>query len=190
VEILPVQPLISYLHPSFMIKHLTPNCMESFTRSVVVEDGWEPLDVGVRLSCLPGQPLHLNVRRFVPSYHLYSVQTKHNSNVISLRYSLPVGIYDADPERMARSFSIYLDDIIDKSLIAYASFMIKLLGTNNSSRTLMVMCTWLKMWKHEVSPLPIVKIQGQMFTLTSYLITCYFSSKMPSSSSPYKQYSS
>ena len=160
MEILPVQPLISHLHPPFMIQHLTPNYMELFTRSVVVEDGWGPSDVGVRLSCLPGQSLHLNVRRFVPSFQLYYIQTQHNPNAVSLQHSLPVGIYDADPKRMARSFSKYLDELIDKSLISYASFMIKFLGTNDSSRTLMVMCMWLKMWKHKVSPPLIFEKQG------------------------------
>jgi hypothetical protein len=153
MEVLPVQPLISYLHPSFMIQHLTPSYMESFTQSVVVQNGWGSTDVGVRLSCLPGQSLHLHVRRFVPSYHLYSVQTEENSKTISVRYSLPVGIYEPDTEQMASSFSIYLDGIIDNHLIAYASFMIQDLGANNSSRALMVMCMWLQKWKHEVNHL-------------------------------------
>lgn len=141
-----------YFHPPFMVRHLTRGSMDEFTRSIVVKDRWESLEVPVRLSCLPGQPLFLNVSRFMPLCHLYSLQTHANSRATALRYSLPVGIREANPEIMAETFNTYLDTIFDKHLVEYSSLMLDIRGFDHSSRALMVLFKWLQAWKEKVNP--------------------------------------
>ncbi|PMD63247.1 uncharacterized protein K444DRAFT_330567 [Hyaloscypha bicolor E] len=145
--ILPFQPLMSYLHPSFMIQHLTQRSLKEFRRSVVADEQWESFGVDVQLLCLPWQPLHLNIRRYVPSCHLYSLQTQSNSQAMAIHYSLPVGIYKPAQKATTRRFNKYLDKLINNHLPDYARFMHNLRGFDHSSRTLEVLLLCFQEWK-------------------------------------------
>lgn len=145
--ILPFQPLMSYLHPSFMIQHLTQRSLKEFRRSVIANEQWESFGVDVQLLCLPSQPLHLKIRRYVPLCHLYSLQTQSDSQAMAICYSLPVGIYRPAQKATARRFNEYLDEMINNNLPDYARFMHNLRGFDHSSRTLEVLLLCFQQWK-------------------------------------------
>jgi hypothetical protein len=135
-----------------MIQHLTRNSMYEFTKSVVSKDRWESGSVNLRLSCFPGQPLHVNnIRRFMPSCHLHSLQTHPNSRAIGIQYSLPVGIFEPDLTKLGDSFDSYLNDIVNNHLIELAKFTLELRSHDRSSQAFRVLCTWFQTWKEHVS---------------------------------------
>jgi len=133
-----------------MIRHLTQRSMKEFTRSLVTDNRWESFGVDVEILCLPGQPLHLNIRRYMPSCHLFSLQTQHNTQSIDIRYSLPVGIYKPTHEAITKKFNTYVDKFIADYLFEYAKFMQELRGFDHSSRTLAVLFNWFESWKDGV----------------------------------------
>jgi hypothetical protein len=145
--ILPFQPLMSYLHPSFMVQHLAQRSLKEFRRSVVADELWESFGVDVQVRCLPSQPLHLRIRRYVPLCDLYSLQAQSDSQAMAIRYSLPVGIYKLAQKAMTRKFNKYLNEMINNHLPDYASFMHNLRGFDHSSRTLEVLLLCFQQWK-------------------------------------------
>lgn len=145
--ILPFQPLMSYLHPSFMVRHLAQRSLKEFRRSVVADELWESFGVDVQVRCLPSQPLHLRIRRYVPLCDLYSLQAQSDSQAMAIRYSLPVGIYKLAQKAMTRKFNKYLNEMINNHLPDYASFMHNLRGFDHSSRTLEVLLLCFQQWK-------------------------------------------
>jgi len=134
-----------------MIQHLCRSSMNEFTKSVVSKNGWEISNFVISLSCLPGRPLHVNVRRFMPSSHLCSLRTHPNSKAIDIEYSLPMGIYEPDIARLADTFNAYLDDVVDNHLIKYAKLVLKIRDYDHSSQVFMVLCKWLHTWKRNAS---------------------------------------
>lgn len=134
-----------------MVQHLTRRSMDEFTQTVVAGNSWDSFDVDVGLSCLPEQPLHLNIRRYIPSCDLFALQTHANSANVDIRYSLPVGIYGADPKAMVQNFNTYLENIIDNHLIKYSSLLLQVSTCDYSSRTVRVLFSWFQEWKEEVS---------------------------------------
>lgn len=145
--ILPFQPLMSYLHPSFMVRHLAQRSLKEFRRSVVADEQWESFGFDVQLLCLPSQPLHLKIRRYVPLCHLNSLQTQSNSQAMAICYSLPLGIYKLAQKAMTRKFNKYLNEMINNHLPAYAKLMHNLRGFDHSSRTLEVLLLSFQQWK-------------------------------------------
>ena len=160
--------------------------MQEFTRSVVVEDRWESIGVDVRLTCLPGQTLSLNVRRYMPSRHLDSIQTYNNSKTVDVRYSLPIGICGANPEAMAETFATYLDTLVDNHLIEFAAFMQQLRGYDHSSRVWMALSRWFQMWKENVNLLS--KMIYKSLTIYRYLKINFHSLSVRSNLSWFRQY--
>jgi serine/threonine protein kinase len=148
---LPVQHMRSLFYPYFMVRHLTRDSMSEFTRWVVSEGRWDSVGVNVKLSCLSGRPLHLNVRRFVPSCHLLSHGKEPGASTLNSQDSLPVGIYGVDPELMAKGFNIYLDNIVDNNLMEYSTFLLRLCEGNHSGRILDCLFDWYYTWKKEVN---------------------------------------
>lgn len=148
---LPVQHVRLLFHPYFMVRHLTIDSMNEFTRWVVSEDRWDSVGVNVRLSCLPRQPLHFKVRKFVPSCHLLSHGKEPGTSTLRSRDSLSVGIYKADPELMAKTFNKYVDNIVDNNLMDHSAFLLRLCEGNHSSRVLDCLFDWYYAWKKEVN---------------------------------------
>ena len=149
-SIIPVQPLMFYFHPSFVVQHLTQGSMEEFTRSVVAQDIWENQECSVQLCCLPKRPINLSVTRFLPAHHLYSFHKKNASTKIDIRYSMPLGIRRPNTRALAETFEEYLDELIGNHLIEYGAFMARKRG-NYSSKVLAVLCEWFDTWKERVS---------------------------------------
>jgi hypothetical protein len=142
---------MSYLHPSFMIEHLSRTSMLSFENSVVFENRWEINSIGIRVACIPGHDIHATVRRFIPSRHLYTLMTHPNSKAIELEYSLPIGIYQPNIGNMTIAFDDYVDEVVDDHLISYAKFVLEIRGHDRSSRALMAICKWFQSCKGSVS---------------------------------------
>jgi hypothetical protein len=138
---------MSYLHPSFMVRHLAQRSLKEFRRSVVADEQWESFGVDVQVRCLPSQPLHLKIRRYVPLCHLCSLQTQSNSRAIAIHYSLPAGFYKSAQKAMTRNFNKYLNEMINNHLPDYASFMHNLRGFDHSSRTFEVLLLCFQRWK-------------------------------------------
>ena len=105
-----------------MVRHLAQRSLKEFRRSVVADEQWESFGFDVQLLCLPSQPLHLKIRRYVPLCHLNSLQTQSNSQAMAICYSLPLGIYKLAQKAMTRKFNKYLNEMINNHLPAYAKF--------------------------------------------------------------------
>jgi hypothetical protein len=150
LEILPVKPLFSFLHPSWMIEHLSQPSLKEFAKSIVACDQWESFGVDVELLCLPWQPLYVNVRRYVPLCHSYSIQIHTHSKPATIGYSLPIGISKQSHEATAINLNNYLDEIINCHLLEYAVFMQLIRGYDYSSKTLAALFTWFEQWKGKV----------------------------------------
>lgn len=135
-----------------MVEHLTKLSMSEFTRDIVLDSRWGPQEVEVRLNCLPGPTLRLNVRQFVPSRHLFAIQTCSGSGAINVDLvdSLPIGIYNVNPEYLAATFSIYLENMIDNHLIEYSSNLLEVHRCSQSSQALTILFSWFQACRNQV----------------------------------------
>jgi len=157
--ILPIKPLMSFLHPSWMIQHLSQRSMKEFTESIVAGDRWESFGVDVELLCFPWQSLSVNVRRYVPLCHSYSVQMHTHSKPAKIGYSLPIGMYKQSQQATTKDFNNYLDKIISSHLLEFAVFMQLIRGYDHSSKTLAALLAWFEQCKEKVPPSLPHKVQ-------------------------------
>ena len=153
-EALPVQRMCSSFYPYFITGYLTQGSMEEFTQTLVAGDLWDSLDTNARVSCLPGRPLYLNIRRFTPNFPLCSIQQDPQSQTMQIQDSLPVGIYGADPIKLARTFNDYLNNIARNHLVEQTEFIFQVREADrpdHSSRVLSILFMWFERWKETVS---------------------------------------
>ena len=135
-----------------MTRHLSRRSMKEFTESYVAGDRWESFGVDVKLRCFPWQSLYINVRRYVPLRHSYSIQMHTHSKPAKIQYSLPIGMYKQSQEVTTKCFNDYLDEIVSSHLLEYAVFMQLLRGYDSSSKTLAALFAWFEQWKEKVPP--------------------------------------
>ena len=134
-----------------MVRHLTRTSMEELTRSLVAEGCWDSIDANVKLFCLPERPLSLNLRWFTPKLQLFYLQKYPASESLRSHESLPVGIYRADPLKLAQNFNEYLDNIVKYHLLEQSEFIVRAWENNKSNRVLSVLFRWFQESKGTVS---------------------------------------
>jgi hypothetical protein len=125
--------------------------MQELIRAIVADDGWDALDTGVKISCLPGQPLRLNVRTFAQRSIISSLQRDPESRSLHTHDSLPLGIYGADPLKLAQIFNKYLNNIVENHLLDHSDFVLRVQYLDHSSRALEVLFRWFHEWRETVS---------------------------------------
>jgi hypothetical protein len=152
-EAMIIQRMRKSFHPHFLARHLTRSSMQELTGSFVADDHWNSLDTSVNVSCLPGQPLRVNVRTFIPRQNIFSVQKDPESQSFHTHNSLPVAIYGADPLKLAQSFNKYLNNIVETHCAKHSNFVLQVRTDDHSSRVLDILFEWFYEWRETVRPL-------------------------------------
>lgn len=149
-EALVMQRMRSSFHPYFMKRHLTTSSMEYLTRSIVAENGWDSFDVNGKVSFLPGYPIQLHVRRFIPKLQLFSLQKSLETGTLYTQNSSSVGIHEANPLKLAQSLNQYLNAIVDSHLAEQSELVLRLQQHNLSSQVLKILFEWFQTSKERV----------------------------------------
>ncbi|KAH8648726.1 kinase-like domain-containing protein [Tricladium varicosporioides] len=144
---MPIQQMLLSFYPSFMVSHLNEHYLSRFTKCIVANSQWQPIEVRVRLSCLPRRPLHLRLQEFTPSCDLIALQNAPSNQGVDTRSPLPVGIQRADPAILAEGLNKYINDIIDNHLTEYSPFLLRFCSDDHPSRVLHVIFNWYETWK-------------------------------------------
>lgn len=150
-EALPIHLMGSSFYPYFIARHLTQESLEQLTESTVAGDLWDSTDANARVFCLPGQPLSLKLRRFVPKRDLIPLQRDSESNTVQIPEFLPVGIYGADPIKLALNLNDYLNKVVNNHLLEQTLLILPVNETHQSNWVLNILFEWFQSWKETVS---------------------------------------